>query len=808
MLKPSLRFAAASLFEDFMKRSTFFMVMDSNLREVRCLHNNASNEDHFLCDWCQSIRDYNPPSDWVVPLEPHEHEAALRMFGGPSLPSRKRWDLLGASLMNSPDVEWARLPDDQDPIAELPCSEEEFKHLAENLTYGSSLSKKQESILNEGIRFHDGTSFRVMGDTLYLDDTILPSKLSLPSLLKVLADRNVRCGWDLPQLILALASIAPIKSQHHHEFYRWQRRRGGASGFRPMVAMLTWISTKVTIDGQKNSADNRPTSWSAWANDTQDATGNIPPERVPESWIQALANRPPGLFEHCPQPWMERWKNQTEDMFHAETSHWPIQSNSKQFSFRIRTKAGKTRLVQLPDRPILWAFFCSAALSPIASETGKLLLALQYNWTHSYLETSPPAPELIRSMEFCHDILNGLDGRVYMEKARVLVIGKLGHFYEINVGHGQHGAPYHIRHLLRVNSRENQNICIHSGRHPNRLPLGDTMASTVLSMYNDTRAAKEIDSLASILLQVSPIGFPVKLTDAWAGMVNPEAILELQASTKQQYGGWFRVDEDFEEYDDEEGPFGGMGRMVQRHRRARHIMANQSLQRDVSPLFAEAVAEGESLPHDALVEQWRSAVPDYTPAGLHRSRRRMDAHYNHAMLRRFMRQQGRNRYHLVGDARDGERRWRETFARVWDGLLALPLGSHFRIPSVDGGALTFDHIQLQITIRNLQERGFFRQVATLLGYVYEREEEGELVFLRRDHPRPNARLRLTELLERFQRDAMPRGMPPRWWAYSNPQGAPDELGAIPWRLEEDLRDQPVRQTDAVFLDPPFINHDE
>ncbi len=36
--------------------------------------------------------------------------------------------------------------------------------------------------------------------------------------------------------------------------------------------------------------------------------------------------------------------------------------------------------------------------------------------------------------------------------------------------------------------------------------------------------------------------------------------------------------------------------------------------------------------------------------------------------------------HEEGDVRDGERRWCEVFARVWEVLVHQPLGAHFRLP--------------------------------------------------------------------------------------------------------------------------------
>ena len=76
--------------------------------------------------------------------------------------------------------------------------------------------------------------------------------------------------------------------------------------------------------------------------------------------------------------------------------------------------------------------------------------------------------------------MNDLEGKVFLERARALVVGQLGHVY-VAVENGQHGAPY---------------TCT-SGHHTERqapvafwqpvrqhLALGDTMGGVLLSMVN------------------------------------------------------------------------------------------------------------------------------------------------------------------------------------------------------------------------------------------------------------------------------------------------------------------------------------
>ena len=104
---------------------------------------------------------------------------------------------------------------------------------------------------------------------------------------------------------------------------------------------------------------------------------------------------------------------------------------------------GQLRLIQVPNDPVLWAFLTSIALSPLNSEAGRLLLGLQHNWSVPYAEPNQPTAPLIKSLEFYHQIMNGLDTKIFVQHARALVVGRLGHLYEIAVEPGQHGARTH-----------------------------------------------------------------------------------------------------------------------------------------------------------------------------------------------------------------------------------------------------------------------------------------------------------------------------------------------------------------------------
>ena len=140
---------------------------------------------------------------------------------------------------------------------------------------------------------------------------------------------------------------------------------------------------------------------------------------------------------------------------------------------------------------------------------------------------------------------------------------------------------------------------------------------------------------------------------------------------------------------------------------------------------------------------------------------------------------------------------------MWEALVNQPLGSTFQLPIEDGHSLAFEHVGLQATVRNSLERNFLMRIAKLLGYVSDEPTEPNLVYVRRDHPRPNARLRLTELLQDVQDRQRVRGAPPRWWNYVDVAAPPQGVPHFRWQLHLDHRDA-ARSADAAAVgDPPF-----
>ena len=780
------------------------LFMTTNVCDHPCAHNPASEESSIVCDWCNAMINFQPNKNWEVYLSPREHEHAIAQFGGPSLPSRQRWNRLLFSQSNRPLVHWARLDDDVDPIVSLPCSPTAFAGIAAGIQTGRQLTGEESRWLQNGLRFHDGTTLRYLRDCWYLDDVRLPS-LSFEVLFPMLAEERTRRGWDLPALILGLASCTPVIGDLFGEGGPQRQPdmngRGVRSHYRPLASMLVWLINRLHLDRHHEAPTRETVPMMAWAHDIKQRLLRNQTTDLHATFQNALANHPPGLFERYTMPWMRAWRRLEPIHQYPRTKNWAFRTQGKKLMFRVRTKTGSVRLVNVPDRPEAWALAISLAHAPLNSEAGKLLLGLQHNWTVPYTVDAEPSAPLVKSLEFCHQIMNGLPDRIFIEQSTALVFGQLGHAYEVRVGNGQHGAPYTIDHLFGLERHSRESICIHSGRHHTRLPLGDTMASVLLSMANDVNATREIQSLSEVIVHSPPFGFPVRnVSGRWLDMLDQEA---LNALRKEPYHGsdvWFAVwrprfaDDTDEDEDDNPAGLAGM-RLFHHHRRLRRRRREEHVNQRWVRAFEERFEASLSFPYDEVVAEWRGQVRPADPLLHHHDEGRGGPFGRglQRMMRRQHRMWGHRRpddVHGEGDVRDGERRWCEVFARVWEVMSLQPLGSQVRMPRRDGDALAFEHANLTVTLRNGLERSAVSRMARILGYVRHAEADNRVAYVRRDHPRPHARLELTDVLRDVQDRQGVRGAPPRWWNYCEVAAAPDEVEHLRWELEVDLTDQP------------------
>ena len=757
------------------------------------------------CRLCSSLIVSKKGQKWTHQIDLSLHDQAQELIGGSNKTSQQRWGNLRKNSNHLEDVQWARLEDETlDPVLTAPCNSEELDEIIQRVSDGIRLETLQRLYLHGGFVLHDGVRISFIGGRLLVNGRTMPAEVPMISLLNVLCSKSARTGWDLTKLFVAFGSLntTNIESFNPQRIPPrvLRRRRFRAPLQKPGASVLfTWIEWMA--EEHLTPPEHYPLNpVGVWARDIRMQLGMSEREKFDQNIVEAFKHHPKGLAELNEFPWMKRWPGYRAPSQFNSNRPWPFSIVEKRFKFIVRSKNDATRKTVVPDKPEIWAFLLSSAFSPITSSAGELLYALQYNWTSQNIESQEIAKPLRRSIQFLREVIDGNADRVFIHDERILVIGRLGHFYEVRVGRGAHSAPFIIESIDSLESRQTHPICIHDGAFHSTVPLGDTIVSVLLALLDDVNTSAEIGSLLQHVSHYSPLGFPSKITDKHLRFFNSKALQKLKdIVTKQSLQGITGIDwlpkppvrERDIEYQGNQNMRNLFRRNLAYNRRRWQIEADASVQTYRTQLLIEhALAADAVLPHPQFIEFWHNSFAEITEG--HRGRGLHHFLHHHQGREQWLnfRNLDRDENALpLGDIRNGERRYCEVFPRIWDALMHHPIGSTFQMGVLDRGALTFENCHLAVTIRNAQERRMVRRFSAILGFVEQGRNGGSIVFARRDHPRPHARRRLTALLNTAQQTLGARGAPPWWWHYQAVCETPRELPEFRWELEQDLRDQ-------------------
>ncbi len=810
--------------------------MDSDDERI-CSACSKEIESDTLCSLCQSIVGNSLGANWNVVLSMREHEEGIELIGGRGGTSRQRWANLRNNVDRTPDVSWARLRDNEDPIHSLPCSVERLQGIIHLMKEGHRLQHEERRILQIGIALQDGKLLSFLQDTAILDGRKLPAPVPVISLLTLISDKKKRMGWNISKLVSAMGSLVHdannAREQEHYGrvhndwrrfrmMQRQQRREGRTKRNdckkRPLLAMLNWLQIEAEDRlSVEDSNGNHPLS--AWARDVRLRIHVASPATFSSQVIEGFANHPKGCLDLITAPWVSRWLNHRPTPRPLALKDWPLKLTRNKWQFRVRTKAGNSRLTPIPEDPIIWAYLISSVLSPLESQIGLNLLAIQSNWTTSHDDSVEIAAPLSRSIDFLYQIIAANPNNIFVQSNRILVIGRLGHFYEVRVGKGAHGAPFIIAAVKQLDPHRANPLCIHHGTFHAEVPLGDTIASVLLSLLDDVKLAARVDSIKSEITANPPFGFSKKITAEEKPFIDTAALEQLRGSINDPRHPimW---------YDHEDGPHIHQGRMALQHLLDR----NNNLQIDVDDFVHQyeripgignrwrrgairggwnrkhinatlkEVNQGNKPPIETFVADWRQDISVMLPdEGVeHELEYVANPPYgNNWMYLRNLGQPGN--VGNIGDIRNGERRWCELMPRVWQAMQLQPLGATIRVGEQNMQELSFEHCNLRVTMRNRVEGRAIVRLAELLGYVEDGVYNGQMVLVRRDHPRPNNRRSMTRIIEGLQQRFGARGAPPWWWHYQEAQEAPQEVTEFAWELEEDLRDEEAIQVNLDII---------
>ena len=757
------------------------------------------------CRLCSSLIVSKKGQKWTYQIDMSHHEQAQELIGGSDKSAQQRWMNLRKNSNHLEDVQWARLEDETlDPVLTAPCNSEELDEIIQRVSDGIRLETLQRLYLHGGFVLHDGVRISFIGGRLLVNGRTMPAEVPMISLLNVLSSKSARTGWDLTKLFVAFGSlnINNIEAFNPQQIPpRVLRRRRFRSPLqKPGASVLfTWIEWMA--EEHLTPPENYPLNpVGVWARDIRVQLGVSERVKFDQNIVEAFKHHPKGLDELNDFPWMKRWLSYQASTQFNSNRPWPFSIVEKRFKFMVRSKNDATRKTSVPDKPEIWAFLLSSAFSPITSNTGELLYALQYNWTSQNTESQEIAAPLRRSIQFLREVIDGNADRIFIHDEHLLVIGRLGHFYEVRVGRGAHGAPFVIDSIDSLESRQTHPICIHDGTFHSTVPLGDTIVSVLLALLDDINTSAEIDSLLHHITHFSPLGFPSKLTEKHLRFFNTKALQALkEVVTKHSPRGRIGIEwlpqPPVHELGIENQANQNMQHLFRRNlaynQRRWQIEADASVQTYRTQLLIEhALAADSVLPHPQFIEFWHKSFDELVEERRGRGIHHFLHHHQVGDERMYLRNYERDENALpLGDIRNGERRYCEVFPRIWEALMHHPIGATFQMGVLDVGALTFENCHLGVTIRNAQERRMVRRFSAMLGFVEQGRNGGSVVFVRRDHPRPQARRQLTTLLNAAQETLGAHGAPPWWWHYDTVCETPREVPEFRWELEQDLRDQ-------------------
>lgn len=771
--------------------------MSDNSLECHVCGSKASRKG--LCHLCNSMVKNVRKKSWNKEIPEDINAKAIEMIGGGEHNSSKRWKIFENSVEGTEFTDWAKLENDEDPVLEFPCSLEKGLEICSELESGARLDAEDRSILHRGFQMINDIHISFLASKAVVNGRELPNDVPVASIVRMIYDRKARTGWDLPQLIIALGSIKIPTGGNINERYQFRVRQRRRHVDRDSVlATLSWIEWMA----EENIAppeNYRIHPLSVWARDLRLQLAERSGRSFHETVNIAFHNHPGGMEQITHFPWVSEWKNYHAPTIHNTPGSWPVSIFSMNLKFKVRNKQDKTRLASVPNKPCIWAALITLAFSPASSIKGHLLYSIQYNWTHQQeVLINIPSP-LKRSIQLLNEVIKGNPSEVFVEQDTILVVGRLGHFYEVKVGEGAHGAPYIIRHISSLKPRKAQPICIHSGRFHSNLPLGDTIASVVLSLLDDVSISQRVESLRQELTNKQPVGFPSLLSKQHVQLLDSDALKEFTKTLRDQTPRWLSREQLEWDLIEEEG-FGPAERMRQQFnyimRRNRYYIelreGKSEKEDEATKIVIDDLEKNKSNTSiSKLVKIWRK---EFKPAMDSGNPIVFDRFWNQFNGRRdwiYLRNNGRpENEHPIGDIRDGERRYCEVIPRVWEALMLQPVGAQVTLSTVNDGVISFQYCQLRVTIRNQAERNLIKRLLNMLGYHEDEGDQQERLqlYYRRDHPRPRNRRILTNVLTRFQSRMGARGAPPWWWHYADVTPPPQEIPEFRWQLQEDLTD--------------------
>ena len=728
----------------------------------------------------------------------------------------------------------------------------DWKQYFSHLPLSRQATKHELRVLQRGVELHDGTILSIAGKMIFLDGEVLPGNFPLIALSRAMTRRPkggfAPTRFDWPKLIPAMSvliddenlklseqqatTVARLINTRHTTFRHIVLTKSSNSDLllnrNPLSGVMRWLSWRLPhlaeekirpIYRQHNSHYQRFNHHHTYLQ-----------SRTPIEGFHIHANDwAEGLDGNV--PWVNRWRKVGEEGVESlDDSRSPLCTKRGAILLRILNLDGRWIRTTLPHDPRLWALLTSWALSPPASRHHNLFMALRWNWKNPRPELSLSEPE-VRSLTLLRDVCRDNHDRVRIQDRKIMIRGRSGCAYAVDAKDGAHNAPFSIRGWPHPTDESNgvpgRNLCIHTGQRRRKIPLGDVIASVVLSLLDDIGSAQRIDSLQQFLFEAENPEYarrphrgnphPLRGNPEWRQYYRQQRqnlgqIRDYWRHNAEQWPDFQlrHADADHADHADRADLFHNIEvRAPQPHQAPLVPMVRgwggpaEVPEAEFAPDPNDGGNEDDNAEAEAEIYVDIVANPPYGADGAEEADRFGELARNEEAFRE-LEFAGNLQIGPVGNRTP---RWTTLFPLLSRVLQAMPAMEEMTIPRNGGGLLQFVACGFQMNIHSDAEKEYVRQLAVVLGWemiddadqanvnvetetetetevACELEEVGHHETWRRERtPAEDALAQITRLLRPLQEQFGMRGEAPWWWAYRRIRlDLPEELH-LTWDME-------------------------